>query len=55
MAIVNSGQLAIYENIEKKLLTQIENLLFNKDINATDELTKTGHGLDPDTKKKIIN
>jgi len=38
--IVNAGQLINYENIEPKLKKLIENLIFNKDKNATDEILK---------------
>ena len=38
MAIVNSGQLAIYEDIDKNLKESIEDVLFNKGKNATEKL-----------------
>ena len=38
MAIVNSGQLTIYEDIEKNLKKSIEDVLFNKSKNATEKL-----------------
>ncbi len=38
--IVNAGQLINYENIEPNLKKLIENLIFNKDKNATDEILK---------------
>ena len=38
MAIVNAGQLGIYEEVPKALLTRVEDVLLNRDENATDEL-----------------
>lgn len=38
MGIVNAGQLAIYEDIDKNLLKCIEDVLFNRDETATDRL-----------------
>ena len=38
MAIVNAGQLGIYEDIEPALLKHIEDVLFNRDEGATDRL-----------------
>ena len=37
MAIVNAGQITIYEQIPKDLKTSIENVLFNKKDDATDK------------------
>jgi 5-methyltetrahydrofolate--homocysteine methyltransferase len=38
MAIVNAGQLAVYEDIEPELRTHIEDVLFNRREDATDRL-----------------
>ena len=38
MGIVNAGQLAIYEDIDKKFLQIIEDVLFNRRTDATDRL-----------------
>ena len=38
MAIVNAGQLGIYQEIEPNLLRHIEDVLFNRDEHATDRL-----------------
>ncbi len=38
MGIVNAGMLEVYENIEPELLEKVENVLFNKNENATEEL-----------------
>ena len=40
MAIINAGQLSIYERIEKNLKEKIENVIFNKNKLATEELLK---------------
>jgi 5-methyltetrahydrofolate--homocysteine methyltransferase len=40
MGIVNAGQLAIYEEIPKELLTHVEDVLFNRRPDATDRLIK---------------
>ncbi len=39
MGIVNAGMVEIYEDIPKELLTLVEDVLFNKNKNATEELT----------------
>jgi len=38
MGIVNAGALPIYDDIPKDLLTKIENVLFNKTLDATDKM-----------------
>ncbi len=38
MGIVNAGQLAVYEDIPKELLKLVEDVLWNKNPNATDAL-----------------
>ena len=38
MAIVNAGQITIYEQIPKDLKNAIEDVFFNKDDDATDNL-----------------
>jgi len=38
MAIVNAGMLQIYDEIPKELLQCVENVIFNKNKNATEEL-----------------
>lgn len=39
MGIVNAGMMEIYEDIPKELLTLVEDVLFNKNENATEALT----------------
>ena len=55
MAIVNSGQLTIYEDIDKNLLEKIEDLLFNRNSNATEALTELGHNSNSASKKSIVS
>ncbi len=38
MGIVNAGMLEVYENVKPELMEKIENVLFNKSPDATDEL-----------------
>ena len=38
MGIVNAGQLEIYEEVPKELLLAVEDVLFNKNDNATEKL-----------------
>jgi 5-methyltetrahydrofolate--homocysteine methyltransferase len=38
MGIVNTSQLAVYDELDKTLLEKIENVLFNRTENATEEL-----------------
>ncbi|MEX2479985.1 MAG: methionine synthase [Gammaproteobacteria bacterium] len=45
MAIVNAGQLGIYEQIEPELLRHIEDVLFNRDTGATDRLIEFARGV----------
>ena len=45
MAIVNAGQLGIYEQIEPTLLGLIEDVLFNRDAAATDRLIDFARGV----------
>ncbi|MCP5198401.1 MAG: methionine synthase [Gammaproteobacteria bacterium] len=45
MAIVNAGQLGIYEQIEPELLRRIEDVLFNRDAEATERLIEFARGV----------
>ena len=40
MGIVNAGQLAVYENIEPTLLERVEDVLFDRDPEATERLVE---------------
>ena len=51
MAICNSGQLGIYDNIAPDLLQYIEDVLFNKNAQATDRLVEFSQTIKGDTKQ----
>ena len=56
MAIVNAGQLAIYEDIPEELRNKVEDVLFNRHHNATDHLLEIAEnyiGRETKTKKRI--
>lgn len=38
MGIVNAGNLPVYDDIDKELLILCENLIWNRDIDATEKL-----------------
>ena len=40
MGIVNAGNLPVYDDIDKELLDLCEDILWNKDPEATSKLTK---------------
>ncbi len=40
MGIVNAGQLAVYEDIDRDLLTHVEDLIFNRRPDATERLVR---------------
>jgi 5-methyltetrahydrofolate--homocysteine methyltransferase len=45
MGIVNAGLIEVYEEVPKDLLNRIEDVLFNRNPNATDELVRYAEGL----------
>ena len=51
MAIVNAGQLGIYERIDPPLLEHIEDVLFNRDAGATDRLIEFARGVQGETRE----
>ncbi len=53
MGIVNAGMIEVYDDIPKQLLTLVENVLFNKNENATEELTTYAEAL-KDTGGKAV-
>ena len=58
MAIVNAGQLAIYEDIPEELRNKVEDVLFNRHHNATDNLLEIAEnyiGRKTKTKEKDLN
>ena len=55
MAIVNSGQITIYDQIPKKLKKAIEDVLFNKHEGATDRLIEISSEFSQTKSKKKVN
>lgn len=53
MGIVNAGNLAIYEDIPKDLLTLIENVLFNRGADTTEQLLEAANSIKDQAKVKI--
>lgn len=53
LGIVNPAMLEIYENIDKELLLKVENVLFDRKENATDELVEYAETI-KNTKKKNV-
>ncbi|MGB0452403.1 MAG: methionine synthase [Bacteriovoracaceae bacterium] len=51
MAIVNAGMLEVYEEINKDLLTKVEDVLLNRNDNATDELIEFAEQFKGEKKK----
>ncbi len=45
MGIVNAGQLTVYDDIPEDIKDKIEDLLFNRDPNATEELLNLAQGM----------
>ena len=52
MGIVNAGMLEVYEEVDKKLLSSVEDVLFNRHKDATDDLINLADSFKGDTKKK---
>lgn len=52
MGIVNAGNLAIYEDIPKDLLSLIENVLFNRNADATERLLEVAQSVKGQNKLK---
>ncbi len=50
MGIVNAGMIEIYEEVDKKLLTYVEDLLFNRRDDATERLMNYAENLVPGEK-----
>lgn len=53
MGIVNAGQLEVYENIPKDLLEKIEDVLFNRRPDATDQLVEFAESVKSKGKKRV--
>jgi len=54
MGIVNAGMLEVYEKIEPDLLNKVEDVLLNRNINATDELIMYAEKFKGVTKEKAL-
>lgn len=54
MAIVNAGNLPLYDDIEPKLLQLCEDLLWNRDPGSTEKLLQYAQGLGKGAKKQIV-
>jgi len=52
MAIVNAGQLAVYDEIPAELRTCVEDVLFNRDADATERLIDFASSYKSDAKKE---
>ena len=55
MGIVNAGQLAVYDDLPKPLLEAVEDVLFNRREDATDQLVNLADTLKGPGKKKRVN
>lgn len=53
MGIVNAGMIEIYENIDKQLLEKIEDVLFNRRDDATENLVEFASTLKQKTKEQV--
>jgi 5-methyltetrahydrofolate--homocysteine methyltransferase len=55
MAIVNAGQLAVYEDIPKELLERVEDVLFNRRADATERMVEFAETVKGAGKKKELD
>ena len=55
MGIVNAGQLAVYDDLPKSLLEAVEDVLFNRREDATDQLVNLADTLKGPGKKKRVS
>ena len=55
MGIVNAGQLAVYDDLPKTLLESVEDVLFNRRTDATDQLVNLANTLQGKGKKKRVS
>ena len=55
MAIINAGQISIYDQIPLDLRNAIEDVLFNKNDNSTENLIKISQNFDHKKKKKKVS
>lgn len=55
MGIVNAGMIEVYQDIEPELLDRVEDVLFNRKSNATENLLEYASGVQSKTKKTEKN
>jgi 5-methyltetrahydrofolate--homocysteine methyltransferase len=55
MGIVNAGMMEVYEEIPPKLLTKVEDVLFNRHPDATDALTTYAEEVRGKGKTRVVN
>jgi 5-methyltetrahydrofolate--homocysteine methyltransferase len=55
MGIVNAGQIGIYQQLDPKLVVLIEDVLFNRTSNATDNLLVAAQNLQSNTKGNTVD
>lgn len=55
MGIVNAGMIEVYDDIPKELLTLVENLLFNKNPDATEKLMEYAETVTGGGKKRVVD
>lgn len=53
MGIVNAGQLEVYENIPKELLTRVEDVLLNRRPDATERLIEYAESIKKETRQEV--
>ncbi len=55
MGIVNAGQLVVYEDIQKELLTHVEDIIFNRRPDATERLVQFAATVKGDGTKQVAD
>ena len=55
MGIVNAGQLVVYEDIQKELLTHVEDIIFNRRPDATERLVQFADTVKGDGIKQVAD
>ncbi len=55
MGIVNAGQLAVYEDIEPKLLELVEGVIFNRSPDATERLVEYAESVRGEGTRRIVD
>lgn len=55
MGIVNAGNLPLYSDVKKELLDICEDLLWNKNLEATEQLLEYAQGMKAGEKKQVVD